>query len=294
MKSKTLKTLVLTLVMASMLLTSVSAATIGGGEVNATVLNLRSQPSTSAKIVAKIPNREFVLVESKTGDWYKVVYDGTEGYVHSDYVIFQEYLIGDYSYNATVNGSGVRLRNGASTYSDIIANYNVGAKLSVVGVSGNWLKVVTGTGQTGFMSSDYIKYSTAQKAAISQALTVGEQLVNTAKQYLGIKYVWGGMSTSGFDCSGFVNYVYKQHGYSMYRVAQDIYNNDGTWVSKDSLRVGDLVFFGYSASSINHVGMYIGNGQFIHASSGAGQVVITDLDTNYYTRMYVGAKRIIG
>lgn len=291
---KTLKTLVLTLVMASMLLTSVSAATIGGGEVNASVLNLREQPSTSAKIVAKIPNREFVLVESKSGDWYKVVYDGTEGYVHSDYISFQEYLIGDYSYNATVNGSGVRLRNGASTYSDIISNYNVGTKLSVIGVSGSWLKVVTSAGQTGFMSSDYIKYSKAQKAAISQALTIGEQLVNTAKQYLGIRYVWGGMSTSGFDCSGFVNYVYKQHGYSMYRVAQDIYNNDGTWVSKDSLRPGDLVFFGYSASSISHVGMYIGDGQFIHSSSGAGQVVITDLSSNYYTRMYVGAKRIIG
>jgi len=294
MKSKTLKTLVLTLVMASMLLTSVSAATIGGGEVNASVLNLRAKPSTSASIVGKIPNREFVLVEGKEGDWYKVVYDGVEGYVHSSYIEFEEYLIGDYTYNAQVNGTGVRLRNGASTYSDIIANYNVGTKLSVIGVSGNWLKVMTGTGQTGFMSSDYIKYSNAQKLAISQALTVGEQLVNTAKQYLGVKYVWGGMSPSGFDCSGFVNYVYKQHGYSMYRVAQDIYNNDGTWVSKENLRVGDLVFFGYSAYNITHVGMYIGDGQFIHSSSGSGKVVITDLSSNYYTRMYIGAKRIIG
>ena len=157
MKSKTLKTLVLTIVMASMLLTSVSAATIGGGEVSASVLNLRSKPSTSSSIVAKIPNREFVLVEAKEGDWYKVVYDGTEGYVHSSYVDFEEYLIGDYSYNAQVNGSGVRLRNGASTYSDVIAKYNIGDRLSVIGVSGTWLKVVTSGGQTGFMSSDYIK-----------------------------------------------------------------------------------------------------------------------------------------
>ena len=280
--------------MASMLLTSVSAAIIGGGEVSASVLNLRSQPNTSSSIVGKIPNREFVLVEAKEGDWYKVVYDGMSGYVHSAYVDFEEYLIGDYSYNAQVNGSGVRLRNGASTYSDIIGNHNVGDKLSVIGVSGNWLKVVTASGQTGFMSSDYIKYSNAQKLVVSQPLTIGEQLVSTAKQYLGVKYVWAGMSPSGFDCSGFVNYVYKQHGYSMYRVAQDIYNNDGTWVSKENLRPGDLVFFGYSAYNITHVGMYIGNGQFIHSSSGAGQVVITDLSTNYYTRMYIGAKRIIG
>ena len=294
MKSKTLKTLVLALVMASMLLTSVSAATIGGGEVTASILNLRSQPSTSAAIVAKIPNSKFVLVEDKQGDWYKVVYNGTEGYVHSDYIHFDEYFIGDYSFSAQVNGNGVRLRNGASTYSDIIGNFSAGAKLSVVGVSGNWLKVTTSNGQTGFMSADYIRYSNAQKIVSAQPATLGEQLVATAKQYLGVKYVWAGMSPSGFDCSGFVGYVYKQHGYSLYRVAQDMYNYDGTWVAKDNLRAGDLVFFGYSSSNITHVGMYIGNGQFIHSSSGSGKVVITDLSSNYYTRMYIGAKRIIG
>ena len=72
-----------------------------------------------------------------------------------------------------------------------------------------------------------------------------------------------------------------------------MYTNNGTAVSKDQLQPGDMVFFGYSAWNITHVGMYIGNGQFIHASSSADEVVITDLSQNYYTRMYVGAKRMI-
>lgn len=111
---------------------------------------------------------------------------------------------------------------------------------------------------------------------------------------MGAPYVYGGMSPSGFDCSGFVNYVYKLCGYSMSRVASSIYNNNGTYVEKANLQIGDLVFFASNSSSIGHVGIYIGNGQFIHSSSGAGCVVISDLSSNYYLKNYVGAKRIAG
>lgn len=111
---------------------------------------------------------------------------------------------------------------------------------------------------------------------------------------MGAPYVYGGMSPSGFDCSGFVNYVYKLCGYSMSRVASSIYNNNGTYVEKANLQIGDLVFFASNSSSIGHVGIYIGNGQFIHSSSGAGCVVISDLSSSYYLKNYVGAKRIAG
>jgi len=100
------------------------------------------------------------------------------------------------------------------------------------------------------------------------------------------------MSPSGFDCSGFVNYICDIYGYDLYRVAQDIYNNDGSYVDKSALQPGDLVFFGYSAYGITHVGMYIGNGQFIHASTSTTGVIISELGSNYYTNRYVGAKRI--
>ena len=101
------------------------------------------------------------------------------------------------------------------------------------------------------------------------------------------------MSPSGFDCSGFVNYVYDLYGYDLYRVAQDIYHNDGNYVAKADLQPGDLVFYGYSVYGIPHVGMYIGGGQFIHASTSTTGVIISELDSSYYTNRYVGAKRIV-
>ena len=79
----------------------------------------------------------------------------------------------------------------------------------------------------------------------------------------------------------------------MNRVAQSIYTNDGVSVDKDNLQLGDLVFFGYSGTSVTHVGLYIGDGQMIHASTYNTGVIISDLSDSYYTRMYVGAKRII-
>ena len=146
-------------------------------------------------------------------------------------------------------------------------------------------------GVQGYIRSDFLSFGDETAVAAAPA-ALGEQLVETAKQYLGTPYVWGGMSESGFDCSGFVNYVYDAYGVDLERVAQSIYSKNGTYVEKSDLRAGDLVFFGYSGTSITHVGMYIGGGQFIHASSGSGKVVITELSSNYYTRMYVGAKRI--
>ncbi|MFQ7009801.1 MAG: C40 family peptidase [Oscillospiraceae bacterium] len=88
--------------------------------------------------------------------------------------------------------------------------------------------------------------------------------------------------------------MYKLCGYSMSRVASSIYNNNGTYVEKANLQLGDLVFFASNSSSIGHVGIYIGSGQFIHSSSGAGCVVISDLSSSYYLKNYVGAKRIAG
>lgn len=302
MKNKLAKVLALGLMLSCLMSIPAAATTVGGGTVKATALNLRAEASLNSQILKLIPAGAFVLVEEQGADWCRVVYDGEYGYASSEFISFSETLDGGGG-TASIVGSDVRMRNGASTSAGVIGSFNSGDGFSVLGVSGAWLKVSTAGGSIGYVHSDYLDYGSAVQAATaasnaqsavawSGGETLGGQIVETAKTYLETPYVWAGMSPSGFDCSGFVNYVYKLYGYSMNRVAQDIYSNDGSYVDKESLQAGDLVFFGYSGTSITHVGIYIGEGQFIHASSGAGRVVITKLSENYYTRMYVGAKRI--
>ena len=120
----------------------------------------------------------------------------------------------------------------------------------------------------------------------------GQRIVDTAMQYLGTPYVWGGTTEKGFDCSGFVQYVYKECGYTIDRTAAQIYKN-GTYVEKANLENGDAICFSSHTESIGHVGIYIGNGQFIHASSGSGAVIISELSEDYYTARYVGARHIV-
>ena len=119
----------------------------------------------------------------------------------------------------------------------------------------------------------------------------GSSIVATAKKYLGYKYVYGGSSPStGFDCSGFTSYVFKQHGISLSRTAAGQYSN-GVAVSRANLQPGDLVMFG--KSKINHVAIYIGGGQIIHASTPSTGVRIDTLTSGYYNNNYVGARRIL-
>ena len=121
--------------------------------------------------------------------------------------------------------------------------------------------------------------------------TIGEQIVNYAYNFLGTPYVWGGTSTNGFDCSGFTQYVFKQMGYSIKRTAAQQLTC-GYEVS--NLQLGDLVFFENTyttGADASHVGIYVGNNEFIHAASGG--VKVTSLSDDYYAARYVGARRVI-
>lgn len=118
------------------------------------------------------------------------------------------------------------------------------------------------------------------------------RISQTAKRFVGVPYVWGGSSTKGFDCSGFTNYVYRYNGFTIPRVSADQYTS-GKWVNKSHLIPGDMVFFTTYKPGPSHVGIYIGNNKFVHASSGAGKTTISDLNNPYYKQHYIGAKRII-
>ena len=114
-------------------------------------------------------------------------------------------------------------------------------------------------------------------------------VVETAKQYLGYKYVYGGSSPSGFDCSGFTSYVYRLHGINLSRTSQAQFKN-GVAVEKSNLQPGDLVFF---YRGISHVGIYIGGGSFIHASNSRTGVIISTLSSGHYSSNYAGARRVM-
>ncbi len=155
-----------------------------------------------------------------------------------------------------------------------------------------------GLPETGIVdSATIVKLNTennkkiAERASASRAL-VNAKVIEYSKQYLGVPYVWGGESPKGFDCSGFTTYVFEKFNVKLPRTASSQFNS-GIKVEKENLQPGDLVFFTTYKKGPSHVGIYIGNNQFIHASSGSNghKVVITGLDTSYYKRRYLGARR---
>ena len=120
---------------------------------------------------------------------------------------------------------------------------------------------------------------------------LARRIVQTSMQYMGVPYVFGGNTPSGFDCSGYVRYVFAQAGIYLPRMADEQYYST-TPISTPELRAGDLVFFSTYTYGPSHVGIYLGDGQFIHASSSRG-VSIASLSTSYWTSTYIGARRAL-
>ena len=145
----------------------------------------------------------------------------------------------------------------------------------------------------GYVCADYVTEIDA--AAYQASYSKGQEIADYALQFKGYRYVHGGSSPStGFDCSGFTSYVYKQFGYSLNRTCSGQLDN-GTPVSMSELQPGDLVIFkkGNSSSRATHVGLYIGDNQFIHASTAKVGVIINKLSDYYYTTGFVGGRRIV-
>jgi cell wall-associated NlpC family hydrolase len=131
-------------------------------------------------------------------------------------------------------------------------------------------------------------YKALGKQASQPIVKNKSNIVTTAKKYLNVPYVWGGMSPKGFDCSGYLNYVFnKSAGKKLPRTVGDIYKQG---VKVSSPQAGDLVFFETYKPGASHAGIYLGNNQFIHSSSSKG-VSITSMNNSYWSERYLGAKR---
>lgn len=265
-------------------------------------VNLRSAANTSSSILAELKNGTKITVVSTANGWCKVTYSGKTGYIKQDYVS----TTGSASNNTSAStgtaavvkcSSTVNFRSAASTSSTILGELKNGTAVTVLSTSNGWSKV-SYAGKAGYISADYL-VTASSGTAISPSNTAAsvsisakrQSVLNYAAQFLGVPYVYGGSTPSGFDCSGFTSYVFKNTVGSIPRVAQAQYDAT-TRVSRDDLLPGDLVFFGSSTSSISHVGIYVGSNQFIHAPSTGDVVKYSSLTGSYATR-YQGAGRVI-
>lgn len=155
---------------------------------------------------------------------------------------------------------------------------------------------VNALAETGIVdSATFIKLNTIINSKIAARASESRRLINSkvveyAGKFLGKPYVWGASSGKAFDCSGFTVYIMKQFNVNLERTASSQYAG-GTKVERNALMAGDLVFFTTYKKGPSHVGIYIGDNKFIHASSGVNCVTITDLSTKYYRNRYVGARR---
>lgn len=262
-------------------------ADFGMGTIQGTQVRFRKGAGVNTAVLGSFQPGDTMSVLGVDGCWYRVVFRGMEGYVHSDYLSISRSGGAAGETIGIITGTDVRFRAGAGTNYKILGVFPQGASTTVLGTVGEWYQVRY-NGTVGYVHSAYLTI-----AGNSSSQTTASALISTAKQYLGVPYVYGGSTPSGFDCSGFMQYIFGQHGITVSRTAALQYSDNGIPVSKADLQPGDLVFFSSNQKAVGHVGLYIGDQQMIHASSGAGKVIISNITSNYYVNHYVGAKRVL-
>lgn len=284
------------------------------GSVQASSLRLRAKPSTSSATLDFAYQGDYVNILGKTGSWYLVEFNLSRGYMHQDYLTTHSRRNAELGYGR-VTGTSVNVRSGPGTSYSALTRASQGEKLYIIGFNNQWYKVIYNEG-IGYIRSDYLALTeipyenkdsnkdplffvngtstgtAPSPSALNSGTSIRSEIVANAKKYLGVPYVWGGTTTSGFDCSGYVQYVLRLSGINLPRTTTEQYKV-GTYVSKNNLKPGDLVFLQNTyRQGISHVGIYIGDGNMIHASSSKG-VTISSLSSSYYVEHYYGARRVV-
>lgn len=297
---KFLRTAVMTAALSTLCIVGASASSLGIGTVNADALRMRAEARTDSTILATASKGSSVVVLEDAGNgWFKVDYKSVKGYMSGAYLDVASQADVTIGYGlVTASGGTLNVRTGPGTDCTHIFTLNDGDVVNITGIDSGWYKI-TYNGMNGYVSSDYMvtcKDSAGSRGdgtVTAAATTLGQQVVDYAKQFLGKPYVWGGNGPNSFDCSGFTKYVYAHFGYTLNRTASSQLNN-GVAVSRGEWQPGDLIFFynGRVSTPVSHVGIYVGNGQFIHASTNSYSVQYDSLYSSYYSNAYVYARRI--
>ena len=291
--------------------------------VNYETLRLLEEPNTNSKELAKAQRNEVVLILNKgKGGWYRVSYNLQEGYMLGGYLRILTKENVELGYGQVIPEETV-LYTQPDPQSEELCGLVQNDRCYTIGVNDGWYKVIFGEG-IGYIPSPLLELTEVpyENAASSvspkffveglstgitpsaQALSgqkplkasgepvTGADILAEAEQYLGIRYVHGGESPKGFDCSGLIYYVLRTLGYSAPRsVAAQA--RMGTPVGNDLLQPGDLVFFAtLGGKTPTHVGIYAGDGQFLHAPNSRSKVSYGDLTSGYWLKCYIGARRL--
>mgnify|MGYP000187064600 CR=1 FL=1 len=290
---------------------------------------LKIVPSINATDIIEVKKDEEVIITETINDWVCVQTKTTKGWIYKEKLKSKEdkkeekqtteqnQVVEESKLKTLYIGSeSVNLRKEANTNSEVVTKLSLNTAVDVYAEENGWSKVKV-NGNEGYISSSLLSEKkketsrsletprtktsenssentkTSQEKETTTTVPVsgkGATAVETAKKYIGCSYVYGASGPSSFDCSGFTSYVFKQHGISLNRTAAGQYSN-GVAVSRNQLQPGDLVMFG--KSGINHVGIYIGGGQIVHAANKSRGVTTDTINSGYYNNNYVGARRVM-
>lgn len=244
-----------------------------GNVTSETGVSVRAAASQDSDRVDTIDENTNVIITGADGDYIKVLYgdDYKEGYVINTGLE----TTGEWVEKDEVHSEIIRVAEEEKAEQEALARQQAQKEAEEKAAAQAKTSTTTRASAPSFSSSGSAS---------------GSSIINTAMNYLGVPYVWGGSTPSGFDCSGFVQYVFKKNGVSLPRTAAS-QSGVGTSVSRSNLQPGDLVFFS-NGGGISHVGIYIGNGNMVHAPHTGDVVKVTSINSSYYISHYAGAKRV--
>lgn len=253
-------------------------------------VNIRDGAGTECTVVGKFYHNSIGEIVGQEGDWYQIVSGDVSGFVRGDYVVTgleaQEVASEALDKYVVVDTEALYLRQEPGLEAAVLDIAAEGEQYSVLGETQEWVKVAV-NGQEGYFYREHVEEASDYREAVSLEedarnlhTQVGEEIAGYALQFVGNPYVWGGTSlTNGSDCSGFVQTVFRDFGYELPRTSKE-QAAGGTNTPQDAVQPGDLVFYA-RGGAVNHVAIYIGNGQVVHASNEQNGIKVSDV--NYRT-----------